>query len=147
MPGKAAATRTNIENALRGYLAELRLAGPHWERKPASSPEGEAAWNARQVAEHIASAASFFGAGIANALGIPGPARNQPSFNTVDEAVEGTEAAYQVLFGVVDGLSDEQLAAEFEAPRFGKTSADNLLALVTNHLGDHTDQLRTLREG
>jgi hypothetical protein len=146
MPAKAAAARTSIENALQGYVAELRLAGPHWERKPTGSPEGEAAWNARQVAEHIAGAATFFGAGIASALGIPGPARNQPTFNVADEAVSGTGAAHEALFGVVDAISDEQIDTEFEAPRFGKTSAANLLALVANHLGDHTGQLRTLRE-
>jgi uncharacterized damage-inducible protein DinB len=147
MPGKAAAARANIENALQGYVVEVRLAGPHWERKPTGSPEGEAAWNARQVAEHIAGAATFFGAGIATALGIPGPARTQPTFNSAEEAFAGTGAAHEALFGVVDGLSDEQVAAEFETPRFGKTSAANMLALITNHLGDHTGQLRTLREG
>ena len=147
MPGKSAAVRASIETALAGYVAELRLAGPHWDRKPVGSADGEAAWSARQVAEHIAGAATFFGAGIAGALGIPGPSRNQPAFNSVDEAVGGTQTAHEALFGVVDALSDEQLVLEFEAPRFGKTSAGNLLALVVNHLGDHAGQLTTLREG
>ncbi len=145
MPGKAAAARANVENALQAYVAELRLAGPHWERKPTGSPEGEAAWNARQVAEHIAGAATFFGAGIASALAIPGPARNQPTFETAEDAMAGTATAHEALFGVVDALSDDQIGTEFEAPRFGKTSAANLLALVANHLGDHAGQLRTLR--
>jgi len=147
MPGKSATVRANIQTALEGYLVELRLAGPHWERKPVGSPDGEAAWSARQVAEHIAGAATFFGAGIAGALNVPGPARRQPEFNSVDEAVAGARAAHEALFGVVDALSDEQIDIQFEAPPFGKTSAANMLAVVENHLGDHTGQLKALREG
>lgn len=146
MSGAAATVRTNIENALQDYLAELKLAGPHWERKPAAG-DGEEAWNARQVAEHIAGAATFFGAGIAVALGVAGPERRQMQFASAEEALAGTEAAHEGLLGVVGGLSDEQVAAEIEAPRFGKTSVANLLGIVTGHLGDHAGQLRKLREG
>lgn len=145
MPGSAE-LKANIENALAGYLAELKLAAPHWERQPAAG-EGEEAWNARQVAEHIAGAATFFGAGIATALGVPGPERRQMQFASAEEALSGTETAHQALLGVVGGLSDQQVAAEIEAPRFGKTSVANLLGIVTGHLGDHAGQLRKLREG
>ncbi len=145
MPGSAE-LKANIENALAGYIAELRLAAPHWERSPAAG-EGEEAWNARQVAEHIAGAATFFGAGIATALGVPGPERKQPQFATVEDAVAGTEASHQALLGVVAGLSNEQVAAEIEAPRFGKTTVTNILGIIAHHLGDHLGQLKKLREG
>lgn len=137
----------NIQNALNGYLDELKLAAPHWERAPAASGEGEEAWNARQVAEHIAGAATFFGAGIASALGVPGPERRQPQFADVADAVAGTGSAHQALMAVVDGLSEEQIATEFEAPRFGKTSVTNLIGNVAFHLNDHAGQLKKLREG
>ncbi|KAA0226087.1 DinB family protein [bacterium] len=143
----AADLSANIQNALKGYLDELRLAEQHWERAPVSSGEGEEAWNARQVAEHIAGAATFFGAGIATALGVPGPERRQPQFAAVADAVAGTESAHHALLGVVGGLSEEQIALEFEAPRFGKTTVANLAGIVAFHLTDHAGQLKKLREG
>src|SRR5688572_16516664 len=65
--------RAEIGSAFDGYIAELQQAGPHWEQKPAVG-EGEDAWCARQVAEHIAGASLFFGAGVAQAIGVDGPA-------------------------------------------------------------------------
>jgi len=136
-----------IAQAYQGYVAELKLAGPHWERKPAAGGEGEEAWCARQVAEHVAGAATFFGAGIAGGMGVEGPARMQSEFASVAAAIPGTEKAHAALMGVVNQMSDEQLAIELDAPRLGKRSLGEFLGIIAYHLTDHAGQLKTLRGG
>ncbi len=145
MAETVAAAREKVTGELGAYMAELRQAGANWERKPAGSPEGEAAWNARQVAEHIAGAGTFFASGVAGAVGIEGPERRQFEFASAAEAVPATEASYQAFLGVVDRLKDEQLAIEFEHPRLGKQTVGGLVGLVAHHLNDHAGQLKALR--
>ena len=145
MAGTVVAAREKITGGLGAYMAELRQAGANWERTPAGSPEGEAAWNARQVAEHIAGAGTFFAAGVAGAVGAEAPERRQFQFASADEAVPATEASYQLFLGVVDKVTDEQLAIEFEHPRLGKQTVGGLIELVAHHLNDHAGQLKALR--
>ncbi len=57
--------RADITRAYAEYTTELTDQGGNWEVKPAAGKEGEAAWCAREVAEHLAGASLFFGAGIA----------------------------------------------------------------------------------
>jgi hypothetical protein len=140
-----AASRETISQGLGAYLAELRQAGASWERKPAGSPEGEAAWNARQVAEHVAGAGTFFAAGVAGAVGVEAPERRQFQFASAEEAIPATESSYQVFLGVVDKVTDEQLAVEFEHPRLGKQTVGGIIELVAYHLNDHAGQLKALR--
>ncbi|MCZ2110187.1 MAG: DinB family protein [Dehalococcoidia bacterium] len=137
--------KQDVSAAYATYLAELKASGPVWEQKPAAAGEGEEAWCARQVAEHIASANLYFANGIARIVGAEGPAIQQPQLPSVDEAVVATEAAQAGFMGVVNGLSDDQLAIEIEHPRFGKQTPGGMVAMVAYHLGDHANQLRTLR--
>ena len=65
--------KASISKAFESYIAELKQSGPHWGRKPTAGGEGEEAWCARQVAEHIASAGPYFGAVIAKAVGFEEP--------------------------------------------------------------------------
>ena len=52
--------RADITRAYAEYTTELTDQGPNWEKKPAGGTEGEAAWCAREVAEHLAGACGFF---------------------------------------------------------------------------------------
>lgn len=135
-----------ITKAYDTYIAELKLAGPHWDRVPAHG-EGEEAWCARQVAEHIAGAALFFGSGIARAAGLPPIELSQPTLETAAAALKATPENQAKFMAVLPNIPAERMDVEFDAPRLGKTSINGLLGIVTFHLGDHANQLKKLREG
>jgi hypothetical protein len=145
MAETVASIREKVEQGLAAYTGELRQAGPHWETKPSGSPEGEAAWNARQVAEHVAGAGMYFAAGVASAVGAQGPQMRQFQLATADEAVPATETSYQAFLGVVDKVTDDQLAIEVDHPRLGKQTVGGIVGLVAYHLNDHAGQLKALR--
>jgi hypothetical protein len=138
--------RSEIGSAFDAYIAELEQAGPHWERKPATG-EGEDAWCARQVAEHIAGASLFFGAGIAQAIGVPAPALQRVELPEATNAVARTRENQAVFMAVASHVKDEQLATEIDHPRLGKQTLGGILGIVTYHHRDHAQQLRTLRDG
>ena len=137
--------RADIATAYGEYTAELKLAGPNWETKPAAGKEGEAAWSARQVAEHLAGASGFFGGGIAKAIGVQAGPPSQPSFADVAAALAATPGAHAGLMSVVDKVQDSQLGAEMEFGPLGKTTLGNVVGVVAYHLRDHANQLKTLR--
>lgn len=137
---------SDIEAAYAEYMTELKLAGPNWEKKPAAGKEGEAAWCAKEVAEHVASAGGFFGMSIAKAAGhadVPSPAR--PSFATADEAFAGTPAEHAKVVAAAVHVTPEQAAMETEFGPLGKTTIGAVLGVVSYHLRDHAGQLKALR--
>lgn len=135
-----------LGSAFNTYMSELEAAGPHWERKPEGSAEGEAAWSARQVAEHIASTEPFFATRIAAAFGITAPEVVPGSFDTSEKAVASTNVSHQALVSVVSSLSDEQLAQEIEIGPLGRRPMTGVLGMAIHHLNDHANQLKSLRE-
>jgi len=143
----AASVRDTIVRNYETYAAELKLAGPNWERKPQGGGEGEDAWNARQVAEHIAGAATFFANGIAMAIGAQGPQVQRYAFPSAGEATSTTAEAQKAFMGVAGNVTDAQMATEIDHPRLGKQTLGGILAIVANHYVDHANQLRTLRGG
>ncbi len=138
--------RGEIGSAFDAYIVELEQAAAHWEQKPAGG-EGEDAWCARQVAEHIAGASLFFGAGIAQAIGVPGPALARVELPEAGGAAAKTRENQAAFMAVMAQVTNEQLATEFDFPRMGKQTVGGLLGIVTYHHRDHAQQLRALREG
>jgi hypothetical protein len=141
----AAEIQASISQAFDTYIAELAQVGAVWETKPAGSADGEAAWCAREVAEHIASSGPFFAAGIAAALGVAGPTPARISLENVDTAVTETHRTHGLLMDVVTQVRDEQVDQEIEHPRLGKNTVGGFLGIVTYHLTDHAQQLKALR--
>jgi hypothetical protein len=137
--------RSEIGGAFDAYIAELAQSGPHWDRRPASG-EGEDAWCARQVAEHIAGASLFFGAGIAQAIGVDGPALERIELPDSAAAAAKTQANQAAFMAVAAHVKDDQLAMEVDHPRLGKQTLGGILDIVTYHHRDHAQQLKTLRE-
>ena len=137
--------RNDIAASFALYAAELAKAGPAWDRKPANAAEGEEAWCARQVAEHIAGAGLFFGAGIAQAIGVTPPQLERIELASADQAVLKTKETHAALMAVVAQASDAQLAVESDYPRLGKHTLGGILGIVDHHLRDHASQLETLR--
>jgi hypothetical protein len=143
----AAEIRETIEKNFAAYLAELEQAGGVWEKKPGGAADGEAAWCAREVAEHIAGAGPFFGAGIAQAISVSGPTPSRMSFPTHSEAIDQTKQAHGLLMDVVTKVTDDHMGMEVDHPRLGKQTLGGILGIVAYHLTDHAGQLKTLRGG
>lgn len=143
----AAEAKAAIEAAFSGYIAELEQTASVWETKPEASGDGEAAWCARQVAEHIGSSGPFFGMQMATAMGIPGPALGRMTFPDQSLAVTETRHTHSQLMDVVSQVKDEHLAMERELPGLGKQTVGGMLGIVSYHLNDHAQQLKTLRGG
>ena len=141
----AAEIQASIAAAFDTYMAELRQCAAIWEKKPEGSPDGEAAWCAREVAEHIASAGPFFGAGIAAAIGVPGPAPARITLESVETAVAETLRTHGLLMEVVAQVTDEHVGREVDHPRLGKNTVGGFLGIVAYHLNDHARQLKSLR--
>lgn len=135
---------TALDSAFAGYFAELALAGPHWEEKP-SAGDGEEAWCARQVAEHVAGSGIFFGSSIAQLAGIPGPAPEQIQLPDFSLAEAETRRAQGVLMGVVGSVPEASLSIAIDHPRLGKQTVGSIMQLVATHTNDHAAQLRALR--
>lgn len=141
----AAEIQASISQAFDTYIAELAQAGAVWETKPAGSADSEAAWCAREVAEHIAGSGPFFGAAIAAAIGVAGPTPARIGLENVDTAVAETRRTHGLLMEVVAQVRDEQVDQEIEHSRLGKNTVGGFLGIVTYHLTDHAQQLKTLR--
>ncbi len=143
----ATEVRESIEKNFASYLAELEQVGAVWDKKPAGAAEGEDAWCAREVAEHIASSGPFFGAGIAQAIGVDGPTPARMAFPTHAEAVSETKRTHALLMDVAAKVTDEHIGQEVDHPRLGKQTIGSVLGIVAHHLTDHAGQLKTLRGG
>jgi hypothetical protein len=143
----AQSIRSNLAKNFDTYMAELKLAGPHWETKPSGSADGEKAWCARQVAEHIAGAGRFFGAGIAQAIAVSGPTPAPVSLASAADAIPATQASQDDLMKVANQVRDDQLVMEINHPQLGKQTLGSILGILVSHLDDHANQLKTLRGG
>ena len=144
MPTAAEASAA-IDAGFNTYISELEQCGSVWETKPSGAADGEAAWCARQVAEHIAGSGPFFGAGIAQAIGVSGPTPAPLQLADVQTAVSETKRTHGLLMDVVAQVQDDQLAMEIDHPRLGKQSLGGILGILSYHLNDHASQLKTLR--
>lgn len=141
----AAEAKSAIEAGLATYLAELEQCASVWEKKPEGSPDGESAWCAKQVAEHIASSGPFFGAGIAQAIGVSGPTPGLVTLADATAAAAETKRGHALLLDVVAHVTDAHMAQDVDHPRLGKTTVGGILGIVSGHLQDHANQLKTLR--
>lgn len=140
----AASVVAAIEAAQAGYMSELKQAGSVWETKPAAG-DGEEAWCARQVAEHIGGASLFFGARIAEAIGAPGPVPRRLEFASAAEAATGTAEVHAEFATVLARVTDDQLAMDVDLPRIGKQTVGGILTIIAHHYKDHANQIKTLR--
>lgn len=138
--------RADVDAAFERYMDELKQSGANWETKPAAA-EGEANWCAREVAEHIAGSGPYFGVAVAKAIGVEGPRMQRYQLESAGVALSKTEESHALLVGILEQLSQEQLATRVEKSPIGETTVAGLVGVVTHHLKDHAGQLKTLRGG
>jgi hypothetical protein len=138
--------RTAIDNAYDRYLGELGQAGAHWERKPSGGGEGEDGWCARQVAEHLAGASGYFAMMVSKQIGMEPPPTQRYTFHDAAAASAGMPVAHEKLMGIVRHVRQEDLDRAFEFPPLGDVTIGNVVGIISHHLEDHAQQLRSLRE-
>lgn len=143
------ATSASIANDIRAagmeYLIELTKSGDNWETKPAASGEGEDAWCARQVAEHVGGACGFFGVGVAKMLELAPPGRTGAELPDAAAAVQHFPGALDRLLGVVTAVPDSKLGQEGDFGPLGTRSVQQIFEVAAYHFRDHANQLRALR--
>lgn len=135
------ATPDELRTAIAEGRATLRAAlaaanGAAWEMEPGSG-EGEAAWSARQAAEHVIGAEAFFTNAVCTACGYPGVEFTNRSY--------ATPAAATAALAEVSALTDAKLKHVTESDlghlhdRFG--SVEGLMKTSAGHLRDHAAQI------
>ncbi len=130
---------------LRGAIAEgretLRAAleaadAANWEKAPATG-EGEAAWSARQAAEHVIGAEAFFTNAICTACGYPGVEFTNRSYETPAAAVAALAEVTELTNKKLKHVTEGDLAHKHD--RFG--SVEGLMTVSAGHLKDHAAQI------
>ncbi|MFN0095567.1 MAG: DinB family protein [Dehalococcoidia bacterium] len=123
--------------ALRSAL-EAAASGD-WEKRPASG-EGEAAWSARETAEHTVEIEALFATAVCTACGYPGVEFAKPSYATPAEAIAGLEAVTELTNKKLKYVSETDLEKVHDQ---WKRSAADIMGVNAHHLNDHAAQIRT----
>jgi hypothetical protein len=108
-----------------------------WERKPAAG-EGEAAWSAREVAQHVIPAEAFFATAICVACGYPGVEFSNRSYASPAEALAALDEVIEITNKKIKYVTDTDLLKPHD--RFG--SVEGLMKTSAGHLRDHAAQIR-----
>ena len=58
-----------------------------------------------------------------------------------------TRRTHGLLMDVVNKVTDDQLEIAIETPQLGKQTVGSILGVVSYHLNDHANLLKTLRGG
>jgi hypothetical protein len=107
-----------------------------WERKPAG--EGEAAWSAREVAQHVIPAEAFFATAICMACGYPGVEFTNRSYASPAEALTALDEVIEITNKKIKYVTDTDLEKAHD--RFG--NVEGLMKTSAGHLRDHAAQIR-----
>ena len=120
----------------RQALKEALAAAAAWERQPAGT--GEAAWSARQTAEHAIPTEAFFTSAVCTACGYPGVDQVKGDYPTAADAIKHLDEVVEMCNKKLKYVSEADLEKKHE--RFG--SAADLLAGNAKHLHEHAAQIR-----
>lgn len=138
--------RTDIAAAREELKSALSEAGANWERAPGSG-EGEAAWSAREAAQHVVGAEFFFAGAVCKACGYPGPERpyegNQPELLDAAAAAAMFDDAVAAADAKIKHVTDSDLAK----PRNDDQTVEDFMAFWPLHLRDHAEQIRSATKG
>lgn len=121
--------------------AAIKECSTKWEIKPASG-EGEDAWCAKEVAQHVIGADWFFTNQIAQACGAPAMERPQIDVTTPAQALESLQQIGAANDKILRHVSEGDLSKTFETQRFGTQSVQQMLQTMAGHARDHANQIR-----
>ncbi len=122
--------RTTLKAAL-----EAAKAGD-WEKKAAG--EGEEAWSAREVAQHVIPSEAFFATATCKACGYPGVEFSNRDYPDAAAALAALDEVIEVTNKKIKYVTDTDL----EKPQDGFGSVEALLTYQAVHLREHSEQLR-----
>ena len=129
--------RAELAAARAEFAAALKDATDGWERTPESG-DGEAAWSARQAAEHTIGADVLYASAVCVACGYPGLDRIQPSYTTAAEA----EAGLREASALADGRLKYVTAKDLEATNQRGNTVEDMIRANAAHFRDHATQIR-----
>ncbi len=128
--------RTALATGRQALKDAITAAASGWERAPGG--EGEAAWTARQAAEHTIPTEAFFTNAVCTACGYPGVDQVTGSYATAADALKHLDEVVEMCNKKLKYVSETDLEKKHE--KYG-TAAD-LLAGNANHLNEHAAQIR-----
>jgi hypothetical protein len=129
--------RATLDEARAAFRATLESASENWDRKPEAA-EGEAAWSARQVAQHAAASEVYFAKAICDACGYPGPEVPRERYATPAEAIAGFDKAVETSNSRIKYVTETDLPRQHES----MGSVADMLATAATHLNEHAEQVR-----
>jgi hypothetical protein len=130
--------RTALAEARDDFAGALRAAdGDAWDRAPESG-EGEAAWSARQAAEHCIASDVAYASAVCIACGYPGLERLEASYATPGDALAGLEQASALADGRLKYVTEKDL----EMKNQRGISVAQIMQHAANHFRDHARQIR-----
>ena len=140
------ATPKELRQALADVRADLHAALHHvhetWEQKPPAG-EGEESWSPKEVAQHVIGADWFFTNMIVQACGYPALERPHIDVSTPAQAAASLARIAANDDNYLRHVTDEDLRRTAET-RFGPRSVEELMAMLTRHAREHTEQLLAL---
>ena len=121
--------------------AAIKECSEKWEVKPAAG-EGEDAWCAKEVAQHVIGADWYFTNLIAQACGAPPMDRPQIDGTTPAQALESLQQIGAANDAILRHVSEGDLSKSFETQRFGVQTVQQMLQTMAGHARDHANQIR-----
>lgn len=108
-----------------------------WEKKPAAG-EGEGAWSAREVAQHVIPAEAYFATEICVACGYPGVEFTNRSYATPAEALAALDEVIEISNKKIKYVTETDL----EKPHNAFGSVEGIMSYEAVHLAEHAAQIR-----
>ncbi|HJN93210.1 MAG TPA: DinB family protein [Dehalococcoidia bacterium] len=133
--------RAAIKVGREALVDAITGAADNWEKAPQEG-DGEDAWSARQVAEHVIPAEVFFAGAVCKACGYAGPESpisGKPQFATAAEAQAALEQVVAAADSKIKYVSEEDLSHTHET----MGSVESLMRMTAWHLLDHAMQMQT----
>ena len=125
--------RAGLAAARGDFQGALSTAGANWERQPEGS-EGEDAWSARQVAEHVVKVELFFANLICTSCGYDGP--DSPFGDAEINLPSAAEA--RTAFDKAVAAADSKINYVTETDLAHKDPKDRTVAEILTMWGGHT---------
>ena len=133
-PDELRAAIADGRETLRAALEAAK--GGDWNR--AGEGEGEAAWSAREAAQHVINSEAFFATATCEACGYPGVEYDRRPLETPAAALAALDEVIEITNKKIKYVTDTDL----EKPHDGFGTVEALLAYQAVHLQEHAEQLK-----
>lgn len=133
--------RAGLSEARAELAAALHEAHGKWTVEP-SHGEGEEAWSPQKVAGHVIGAELYFASLVSEGCGYGPRQMERPDVETPAAAAASLVRFAAKADGVIQHVTQEDLAKTYKHDRFGELTVERMLEMVTGHIKDHANQIR-----